>query len=271
MAFPDLSVQETPIPYNYSVLWTNQSTNEDINLILRDREGIFINLKANTDYVALNAKEYPKDTTLAFSKVGVIGVDGSITISFHSADIPYPGVWYGEFVVSKVSDITDVTKRIKCFINTESAVSVTSQKFDPLTVSEVKTALMDRGEEDNALLDAEEWNDSQIAISIIKAVSIWNESPPASNYTYTQITFPYKSNWIDGVIGDLLHSRALNLVRNRMPSQAGGIVIDDKQRADVYLNLSQMYRDKYSVWCSHMKSALNMNNLYGSTYNPYYG
>jgi hypothetical protein len=269
MALPDLSVQAATIPYNYSVLWTNKSTVETITVELKNRNGVTLNLTA-ADYVVLNAKEYPKDSSLAFSKIGVIDSDGNVGFSFLSTDIPFPGVWYGEFAISTVASKTNVTQRIKCFINTEVAVSVVNQTYDPVVISEVRTSMLDRGEEDNLLLDAEEWSDGQIAIAIIKAVDVWNESLPSSSYTYTQITFPFKQNWLEGIAGELLYSSALNLARNRMPSQSGGIAIDDKSRADVYLALSREYRERYKVWCMSTKAAMNLENCYGSTFNPYY-
>jgi len=270
MSLPDLSLQAAVIPYDYSVLHTNQSTVETITVELKDRLGITLNLVLGVNYVVLNAKEFPKDSTLAFSKIGVIDSDGNVGLSFTASDIPYPGVWYGEFAISTVASPEVVTQRIKCFINTEPALSVVGQEFDPVVISDVRMYVMDRGDEDNVLLDAEEWSDAQISLGIIRAVEIWNESVPESNYTYTQISFPFKSNWMEGILGEILHTKAMNLVRNRMPAQAGGIVIDDKARAEVYLALSKDYRDRYKLWCLNTKSALNLENLYGSTYNPYY-
>jgi len=270
MALPDLSVQAATIPYNYSVLWTTQSTVETVTVELKDRTGVTINLEEGVDYVVLNAKEFPKDTTLAFTKVGSINVDGNVEFSFAADDIEFPGVWHGEITLSTVAAPTVITQRIKCFVNTETAISVTSQTHDPVTVSEVRMSAMDRGDEDNVLLDDEEWSDAQICTAIIRSVEIWNEAAPDSEYTYTQITFPFKSNQIDGVLGELLHTAALNLIRNQMPSQAGGIAIDDKARAVVYLTLSKEFRERYKVWCYHTKSAMNMEDAYASTYNPYF-
>ena len=270
MALPDLAVQAATIPYNYSVLWTNQSTLETVTVELLNRSGVPLDLSSVTDYVVLNAKEYPKDSTLAFTKVGTINSEGNVEIAFTSTDIAYPGVWHAEFTVSTLVAPTVITQRIKCFVNTEEAVSVVNQTHTPVTISEVRMSAMDRGDEDNTLLDDEEWSDAQIAVSIIRAVEIWNESVPDSDFTYTQITFPFKTNWIEGIIGELLHIQALNLTRNRFPSQTGGLVIDDKIRADAYLQLSKEYRERYKVWCQNTKSALNMENCYGATYNPYF-
>jgi len=270
MALPDLAVQASTVPYNYSVVWTNQATTQSITVELEDRNGITLDLTAGVDYVVLNAKEYAKDTTLAFTKVGTINEDGNVELSFGATDIPYPGVWHGEFTISTVAAPTVITQRIKCFVNTESATSVTAQSFDPVVISDVRVFALDRGAEDNVLLDDEEWSDSQIVMAIIRAVEIWNESVPASNFTYTQISFPFKSEWKNGILGELLHASALNLVRNRMPSDTGGVKIDDKQRADIYLKLAVDYRHQYKAWCMHTKSAMNMETMYGSTYNPYY-
>jgi hypothetical protein len=271
MALPDLSVQEAAVPYNYSVLDLTQNTEESVTVTLVNRQGVDYNFD-NTVYEAtFYSKEFPLDSSYYLEIDCTINADGTITVPFADSDLTIPGVWHGEFAIATIADPDTVTTRVKCYVNIEPTITASSQDYDPLVLSDVRIAVRDRGADDNVLLDAEEWSDAEIVYSIVRAVGMWNESDPInSTFTYTQITFPYKENLIDGVLGELLHMAALNLSRNRMPSVAGGITVDDKQRAELYLQLSNQYRNKYKDWMVGKKGALNIDSMYGATYNPYF-
>lgn len=270
MPLPDLSVQESSVPYQYAVLNVTQDTAEEVTVELRNRSGVVYAFDPDTQSAVLTVKEYPKAQTVALTKTCTINADGTITVSFEQVDLDVPGVWHGEFAISTTSTGT-VTNRVRCFMNIDMSFSSTAVSYDPVCITDVRTVLQDRGAEDNVFLDEQEFSDGEVCWAVVRAAGLWNESPPKnSNLTYTQITFPYKENLLDGVVGELLHSKALNLVRNRMPVQAGGLALDDHQRADIYMQLGDAYKTRYRDWMAVKKSALNMEAGFGATYNPYF-
>lgn len=266
MALPDLSVQESTVPYNYSVLMLSQNTAETVTLELKNRSGVTYNF-TDGDTITLYVKEFPKAGVLALTKTCTVDDDGNVVVTFTASDLDTPGVYWGEFAVIEDGG-TAVSHRIRCYLNIDASIAETNQSYDPLTIDHLRVCLRDRGAEDNFLLDDVEWSDGEIASAIIRSVGIWNECRPInSNLTYTQITFPYKEHAAEGAIGELLHSAALNLTRNRMPVQTGGVTTDDKARSAIYLELANKYKEQYKIWVISTKASLNAQKAFGTSFN----
>lgn len=126
----------------------------------------------------------------------------------------------------------------------------------PPTVRELRMHMLDSGAADNVLLDDVEFSDEQILLAIRQPVQIWNETPPPIQ-TFTTQNFPFRFNWKNAIIGQLLIMAAHNYRRNFLQHQAGGINVADKAKEKEYLAAGQQMMAEYREWLTTTKISIN--------------
>jgi len=158
-----------------------------------------------------------------------------------------------------------VTARIRCYLEAAVSAGADPTHYRPLTIFEVRMAMRDRCPSDNTLLEDVEFTNTEIAYCMSRPIDYWNEALPPIRNTYTAATFPYRYNWTDGAIGELLRMAGLNLTRNRLPLNAGGLSVDDKMRAENYINMGAQMIENYKTWVASKKYSINMEDTYGTS------
>jgi hypothetical protein len=133
----------------------------------------------------------------------------------------------------------------------------------PITIGEVRSALMDRCAADNDLLDDLEFTDAEIVYNIADVVCEWNEtSPIQQGYVFAWHAFPYRVIWVDATIGKCLSQMGLKLLRNTLQYSAGGVNVTDKSRAQAWIQLGKQYTDSWKEWMRREKGRINAESCY---------
>ena len=265
MAIPVTVIQATENPLEWQTLSLVQNKSSTLDVALLSRTGADMGLDS-TYTATLGAWEYEGSTEAYFSITCSITEDGSVRVPVLVADLPYAGIWLGQFDISNAAG--DVVYKLPCYIEVAPDLSSDTKNHAPISVAEIRMLLRDRADVDNTFLDSVEFSTAEIMICIRRPVDYWNESSPdLDGYSYTAASFPHRHHWADAVIGELLRLAAHNLSRNRTPVQAAGVAMDSKSRADVYLQLSEQYLQEYRQWVSDKKYAISVEQCWGTVTN----
>jgi hypothetical protein len=143
----------------------------------------------------------------------------------------------------------------------------------PPTLQDIQMALMDSSGEENLLLDRVEFTADQMAQAIGRPISYWNEVPPPIRPSLNTTNFPFRENWLRGIVGNLLVTAAHNYSRNHLAYSAGGIAIDDQNKSQEYLRLGMQMLKDYETWVTVKKIEINtqlccgyVTSIYGTTF-----
>ncbi len=133
----------------------------------------------------------------------------------------------------------------------------------PLTIPEVRLGLNDFGDGEISLLDDMEFEDVQILYAIRQVVDLWNESLPPVR-TYTTQNFPFRYHWIKGTMAKLYAMAAKKYLRNQLNYQAGGITIDDQNKYEQYIAISEKLMEEFKEWMLREKIRQNMERAWST-------
>jgi hypothetical protein len=140
------------------------------------------------------------------------------------------------------------------------------------SLAQIRTYLRDNAPEDNPLLNTFEFDNSEIIQSMVKCVEHWNTTQPTVRRTFNTNNFFNPTNLINGVMGELYMIAAKHYRRNQLTYSAGGLSVDDKNKAQEYeVNGDRMLQD-YLKWCKMTKIAINKeawDGSFGSTYDGF--
>jgi len=225
---------------------------------------------SSTDNVIFIAREMTYTDTKYISKNCPItdAPNGQITLEFTKYDVPYAGLWEAAFQLRTTADEVQAEFRIYLELQKGMHYELSSQN-DPITIGEVRMAMFDRCPEDNSFLDDVEFKDTEIVYAIRRTVDMWNEQKPIIRGSqFTMATFPYRYNGTNAAAGQLMLMKGNNLMRNRMPLSTGSGVIDDKERANPYIQMGRDMIKEYKEWIAGEKHRINAENCYGGTRRP---
>lgn len=149
----------------------------------------------------------------------------------------------------------------------------TTSMAGPPTIQTIRIALRDTGIENDLLQDVE-FDDTEILECIRQPVMQFNEVPPPLS-PFNCGNFPFRHHWREAIVAELLKIAAHHYVRNKMKATGGGLTVDDKAREGEYLQIAQMYQQKWETFIAGKKIEINAAGFWGSqgsTYgNGYYG
>lgn len=171
-----------------------------------------------------------------------------------------PGIYHAE-VGLFAGDYLVKTWPVRIIVEPSAFASRSSHT---LTIPEIRMAVMDlQRDEDDQLLDDLEFTDEDIANAARRVINLWNESPPQV-MPFTHRNFPYREMWLIGTLSYLYDAGSARYSRNRLDYSAGGIRIDDKNKAAEYQARSESYRKRFSDWMMQIKYAYNMRVTWGT-------
>lgn len=137
----------------------------------------------------------------------------------------------------------------------------------PPTIDEIRMQLRDRLLENDLLSDVE-FDDVEIIHSILRPIQEWNELPPDLGWMSPN-DFPWHFHWVNAVIANLLLIAAHWYERNNLPAQHGGLNVQDRAKANPYLNVAMALRQEWRNFIARKKAEIN-NELgmsdFGSDY-----
>jgi hypothetical protein len=131
------------------------------------------------------------------------------------------------------------------------------------TIPEIRLALGDSAQGEVNLLDDFEFEDTEIAAAMRWVVDRWNNTPPPV-CMYSYANFPYRYWWIRGTMIQLLNIAVKRYARNRLPYQAGGVTIDDQNKAAEYQGIADREFKEFEEWFKMEKRRQNYGRAWSS-------
>jgi hypothetical protein len=139
-------------------------------------------------------------------------------------------------------------------------------------VSQIRIHLRDSAPEDNPLLNTLEFDLSEICESMLHCVEHWNTMQPKVRRTYNTTNFLNPTVMIDGIMGELYLLAAKHYRRNQLAYSAGGLSVDDKNKAQEYEVIGERMLQEYLKWVRMTKIQINKeawDGSFGSTYDGF--
>lgn len=131
-----------------------------------------------------------------------------------------------------------------------------------ITAKDIRVFLMDKPEL-NPLLMGVKWTDEEIDQACTHVVDHFNVMIPQTGNNYTVENFPSRYLLLIGVAGHLLRSAAINDSINQFDYAVEGVTVQDKNKAELFIRLGNLYWEEYKKMGQDLKIAQNVNMLYG--------
>jgi hypothetical protein len=265
MPFPQIAVVDHQrSPLEQTVLRLHQLTEADQEVVLLNVRGQVVVLNED-DRVTLTVKDLPRavDPYILRDVEILSAPEGKIRVAIPAADLDVAGVFYAEYAIYagtagyprlRVPGYMDVVQTLE-----------SSKQGVGVHIEDLRTAMYDRSAEDNFLLDDVEFTDAQICWALLKTIGLYNEMLPQAGTIYSAVDFPYREKWIEGSQAELMIMAAKNYARNDLSYQAGGTAINDKNKAQMYLQLGMQAREDFKGWAKEVKIAINMMDAISSS------
>jgi len=179
---------------------------------------------------------------------------GQVQVYMPSKVIDFPGLYLAALQIYNL----DGTLIYQAPRQLEVTYNVTTTKFRPVTIAEIRMSLRDFPEYNNLLNDVE-FSDNEIAYCLNKPVELWNETPPDLGYYFSVSDFPFRQAHIAATIGYLLNVAGHHYIRNQLAYSSGGLSVDDKNKGPMYLQLAEQEQQKFRMFIDQKKLELNIN------------
>jgi len=137
-----------------------------------------------------------------------------------------------------------------------------------LTSEEVRLFLQDR-EELNPLLLGIRFTPEMIEQAMLNTVDYFNLMNPPLGTMYSLESFPYRSLLLLGTASYLLRSGAINEAANQLSYAADGVQVNDKDKAQIFMSLSQNLQQDFKELGQQIKMNHNISQIYGVKHSEY--
>lgn len=242
-------------------------------------------VNANGDALTLTGLTTPTAKYKAIDAVPIGGepwVEYAGTVSGNTVTLPIDATLLASPAVLTVdvavldAGVMVAANRFFLYVD-RSGWAATQDDFGPPSVDEVRLHMRDSGPEDNIWLDSEEFDLAEVANAVEKCVRHWNEAMPPIDQKYRTATWPWRVNLLDGVAAYLYRMAARHYRRVHLPYQAGGLAVDDKNKAQEYEAIAADLWKRFDDWVGDQKTKLNaeaamgtLGSAYGSWVQPGY-
>ena len=131
-----------------------------------------------------------------------------------------------------------------------------------ITNTDISLFLMDRPEL-NTLIDGSRFTPEMINKAVLYTIDQFNTANPPTNSFYTVESFPSVSLLLLGVCSWLLKSAAIGDAANQFNYSADGVTIQDRDKAQIFLSLGQMFAADFKETTMNLKMNMNVGQCYG--------
>lgn len=174
-----------------------------------------------------------------------------------------PGVYLAELVIRDTAGV----RRVSEFRYLQVAPTLEWRSHGPITIAELRMALMDYACS-NTLLDEVEFTDSEIMFAIRRPIDRWNETSP-NVIAYTPATFPWREHWMICTVGYLMRAAAHKYRRNNLTYQAAGLNVADMDKFNEYEKVAALRVEEFDKWMMNKKIEINVSLGVGSLGSAY--
>lgn len=195
---------------------------------------------------------------------------GEVTFTLTPAEVNNrQGVHFAQVLCYTADDA--LTKDYRCYLQIRKGMTGAQQNGNfPVTIAEIRLAIMDTSAQANTLLDDLQFSDMMIAQCVQRAVAEFNETPPSLANDFTAASFPYRNALITGAVGYLMDMVMYRYTRNRMQHSNAGLAFDDSDKQQVYLSLAQRAKHEWKAFVMSKKTQLNMHECFSVMAQPWY-
>lgn len=133
----------------------------------------------------------------------------------------------------------------------------------PLQVWEIRMAMRDMCPDGNFLLDSVEFSTEEILWAMRRPIEQWNgANPPLDPFTIQN--FPFRYEWLNATVGELLIMAAIWMRRNDLDYSAAGLQIMDTKKWPDYYRMGRERQAEWKNYVTEKKKAINAENAYGT-------
>jgi hypothetical protein len=189
---------------------------------------------------------------------------GRVTSSVPEDVMRAPGIYQVDWVINKESRPA-VSQRAYLVVERSLLLDPPTLGGPPL-IRDVQRALADIPEKNET--GEAEFTAEDLLLALLRPIRNWNETPPDLGPLSSR-RFPWTEFWLKGAAGYLLRSAAAHYRRNRFPTNAGGLVVDDKDKENPYMQASQVYLAEWNEFLLRKKTEINISQVWGESTSMY--
>lgn len=204
----------------------------------------------------------PGDQTSCITITGSVtdASAGEVTFALPSTITNVPGVYFCEAAVFTSSGVLLYSQQFQFLV--ERGLFGPTSVIGPPTIAEIRLHLRDSHASENALLQNVQFTDAEILHAIEYPVLYWNESQPPISMNFNTSTYPFRFQWLEGTVAWLYRVAAHWYRRNQLAYQAGGVTINDLNKADEYQKMSDVLWERYTSWVKMKKMQYNAESCF---------
>lgn len=201
----------------------------------------------------------------------VNGTTGQVSVTIPASLTGNSGIWLMIFSLQTTGGDTLFAGDAYLAINPGAGESCSGPGIP--AIPEIRMFLRDYAQE-NELLDAVDFDVSEMAFAASMCINEWNEIPPPDGPRYTTESFPFRYHWLLGIVSKLFRIADEHYTRNSLKYDAGGKSLDDKNRAMDYRQKASLAQQEWTAFIRERKMIASVNAGYaeiGGYLTPYFG
>lgn len=272
-------VENQPILAKVPSLITSQGVTPVLEMVLRDPEGRPINLTNcgfNSSNSSSSAASSPRVVGKLREAINLSPLDpaidldaavwdadsGTIRCRLPAAATELNGISRGQWAMLDSDNSVLFTSTFFLVVDRgEFGISVNNRGVP--SPSDIRVFLRDSSPEDNYLLSELEFDLTEIVESSLRCIDFFNSAQPPIPQKFNTVTFPNPVILLNGIMGYLYQIAAKHYRRNHLPYSAGGMQIDDKNKANEYEQMGAQMVGEYQQWVKNKKAQFNAQNWNG--------
>ena len=236
----------------------DQGCSKTTQYTLMDTTGAYIPLPAGATVEVLARAAY-WSSLLTFDISGTLSDADHGVVEFTVPALTDPGMYCAEIRITDPG--SGETSIYRCYLHVKR--SLKTRTMGPPTIFEIRLMLRDMAPGSNFLLDETEWTDEELAFSMTIPIDFWNETPPCVRI-FSYANFPFRYNYMIGVIGQLFTMGAAHYVRNAMDTKLAGGLISDQEKYQQYSQIGMLKWKEFTDFVRAKKVEMNMALGFGT-------
>ncbi len=212
----------------------------------------------------------PSGSVAQFAAFAVDAPNGVVEVTLDAmaqTGVAGPGVYKAELALVGPDGVPTLVNAFDLYL--EPSLFAGSCYAGPPSVMEIRLSLRDSSPVESRLIDTVMFDDAEIALAVTRPVQYFNEINPPLTQQFTTANFPSRYHWCVGAASVLFRMAEVYFVKNQLSYQAGGLAVDDFNKAADYRAAADARWLEYTTWVRATKVTLNLNAGWGSVGTPY--
>jgi hypothetical protein len=182
-------------------------------------------------------------------------------------DLTGPGIYRAELGLVDAGGTPVVTNPLLIYLEPSLFDPVPAAPGPP-PVADVRMTLRDSSPAESQLIATTAWDDAEVALAMLRVIEKFNAMPPQLSTRATTHGFPTYW-WCRGAAAILYRMAADYCRKNHLAYQAGGVSVDDLNKAAEYDAAAQAAQAEFDKWAQSARIQASMNECWGSAASPY--